>query len=181
MKQSMTMAGLFCLMLALAAPALARDRFLLVKVTDWTGSTTYTVMSPDEFKAAESELALERRFSSRALMMAQKEWRNDAELGRKTFPRSAGNPPDLRVVREYGERSEADQKASELMDRITLKAKEEATAESNRKRGRPKEQNARDNERETEKTRLVEKGRTLYEAALATLKAELDAAAQPAP
>ncbi len=170
MKSTQLFASLLALVLMAATPAVARDRFLLVKVDAWDGSVSYVVMSPEAFKAAEAEIALESRLSAKAMAQAQKEWRNDEALGNKAFPRAACGPGKVRTMKEYEDKSDADAKASDLSAKDMAKAAEERTLETNRKKGQSKEQNARDAARDSEKEALLTKARALYEAQLQALK-----------
>lgn len=141
MKSVTRLALMFCLAstAVLGVPA-AREAYLVVRLTDHADEQTYTVMSAAAMKETEALYAKEARLHSRALSLAERDWKKDEGTGKAPFPRSAVSIRSATVVgRPFDSESAATANLMERENRIRddVRRKAERDKESKQKRDRP--------------------------------------------
>jgi len=169
-------AALAGLAMLIASPGLAGalTKHHVVKVTELDGSESYKTMTSDDYKPFEKDLANERRLYTRALMKAQKAWKEDESTGKSMFPRRAVKPRTVSKVGTFRTAEEADKKLERYQERQAEKEKEERERDKkirSQLRKDPDGKAARKIKREQEQEEKFEKARAIYEAALSELKA----------
>jgi hypothetical protein len=92
------------------------DEHVVVKKEDRMGKESYEVMTRKEFYALEKECRQESFYSSKALMLAQRTWKENEENS-GTFPRSVARPIRVRAMRGYKDPGEAVASAQKYTER----------------------------------------------------------------
>jgi DNA-binding transcriptional regulator YiaG len=152
------------------------DKVYFAKLTDRIGDDEYLVLSGDEFKAMQDEIALEDRLFARALSAADADWRKDETTRKQAFPKSAVKKRQLAVLQTFNDREAAEERlAAHDRSQAELAERHEA-ANKVRKAKRTKEQLAADAARESARLALSQQACSVFEAKLS----ELIAAKQPA-
>ncbi len=104
----------------------AEPPVLLVRVADLKREVTYVLMTPAEFKELEKETALRTRLFSRAMELAQKEWRADASLSKLPFPAGRLSPPVAQVMERPATREQAERRLRSLEEREADRREQDA-------------------------------------------------------
>lgn len=160
------------LLLSLTASSFAglKEKILLVKQTDRKKRETYSLMSSEEFKAEEDEIKAESRLHMKAMSAAEKEWRSNEDLSKKTFPRAAIAVRKIIVITTFTDDEKANEKLSYYMGKDDKAAEKKDSRNRARGRsGRDQEREARAREREIAREALEEQARQIYEAKLGEL------------
>lgn len=133
----------------------------LVKITDRSGEEEYRLISPEELKSLQNELAIEAKCFEKALNLTEKEWKKDEETAKKPFPTSAINKRKVEELGFFTDEKKADEKLARYQKRDTEKPKDDRRNVPNDERSKKLA------EREAERSQLAEKARQLFEAKLA--------------
>lgn len=145
-------------------PAPKREvKLYLVKTTDRSGEQEYKLISPEELKALQNELAMEAKCFEKALNLTEKEWKKDEETSKKPFPASAINRRKVEELGFFTDEKKADEKLSRYQKKDTGKPKDDKKNVPNDERSKKLA------EREAERRQLAEKARQLFEAKLAEI------------
>ena len=102
--------------------ASAAESFSVVRVSDMLHEETYQVVSADELKQLQKQLALEERSFQRALSLVGEEWRKDEAI--KTTPFPGGRLAPRKMVgtpESFTDRAKADARAGQLEERESKK------------------------------------------------------------
>jgi hypothetical protein len=92
------------------------DEHVVVKKEDRMGKESYEVMTRKEFYALEKECRKESFYSTKALMLAQRTWKENEE-NTGAFPRSVARPIRVRAMRGYKDPGEAAASAQKYTER----------------------------------------------------------------
>ena len=151
----------------------ALTKYVVIKVTELDGSASYKMMTSDEAKTIDKEIARDARFHAAALRKAAKAWKEDEDSGRSMFPRRAVSPRRLTVKGSYRTEKEAAKKLDRCMEQQYKKDAKEMAAARKRTRAiqrHPGTGAARKLRRQDAADEKMAKARTIYEAALAEVK-----------
>jgi len=110
--------------LLVAAPAMAGfddDEYHLVKITDRAKEVTYEVMDAEQLEELEAAIKLEKKFHTKAMMLASKEWRKNEELKRKAYPRGAIAARKVQKIGTYKDMDRAEDKKMYYEDKAADK------------------------------------------------------------
>jgi len=163
--------------LLVAAPAMAGfddDEYHLVKITDRAKEVTYEVMDAEQLEELEAAIKLEKKFHTKAMMLASKEWRKNEELKRKAYPRGAIAARKVQKIGTYKDMDRAEDKKMYYEDKAADKAEADAERKKERnklKYGGDKSKAARAAAKVREKEYLYDEARQFYEDALEELMA----------
>jgi len=137
-------AGISCLFL-LAGLGLAQEdtsgvgSFLIVRITGHNKDVSYKVMSPQEYRTLSGEIAAEGRCWDKSMNAAEREWKADPEVSKKSFPRNAISPKRASVSQTLNDRAKADEKVAAIekreADQVALDKKREDEKNQNKNRG----------------------------------------------
>ena len=147
------------------------SKALVVKITDRAGKVTYEAMSPEDWKALQKQIALETRLHPKALMEAEKAWREDETVKKKSFPKMAISPRKAQVVKEFNDAGKAadyaaTKEAEESEKTLDAEKKQE---ERDKLFKRSKEEVDKEKQKNAEKESLYTSARNLYDTKLAEL------------
>ncbi len=147
------------------------SKALVVKITDRAGKVTYEAMSPEDWKAFQKQLALEAKLHPKALMEAEKTWREDETVKKKSFPKMAISPRKAQVIKEFNDASKAADYASEKEAEESEKALQAEKKQEERDKlfKRPKEEVDKEKQKAADKETLYTTARNLYDTKLAEL------------
>ena len=109
--------------------AVAAESFVVVRVSDMMREQTYQVMSNDEFKQFQKQVALEERNFPKALQVVGDEWRKDDM--NKTIPFPSGRLSPRKIVGQpepFDTRDKADKRVEQYQKREDDKRLREKTA-----------------------------------------------------
>lgn len=152
----------------LALPALA-GQYVIAKVTGIDKSTTYKVLSAEEFKALESQTALEERLYRQAEDMVRKEWKENEATRKDPFPGSAVGAPKVMSFKAFASQEDAQAEMGEREQREQRSADRKAEREKDTTVKKDKEKDARDKMKEQEKEALAQKAADMLEARIKEL------------
>lgn len=166
MNRMKLLAGMsVCLGWALGT-ALAGETFVVVRLADMVREDTYQVMSGDEFKQLQKQLALEERNFQKALTQAADEWRKDEMNKKDVFP--GGRLSARKIIGQaetFPSRDKADARLSLYEDR---EANKRARELDKTKKARTEAEKLKE-ARETDKILLARRAADLVAAKLAAL------------
>ena len=129
MKARSVTAVLVCMFVASACFAQGKASVLLVKIQDHARSTSYEVMTPEEYKTLQKTVADEAKYFKRALEFAEKAWQQDETLKEERFPSTATSPRKvLAIGQPYADRSKAADKMISYTDKERERDSEEQAA-----------------------------------------------------
>ena len=105
----------------------AFERFYVAKISDYDGTQTLKVMSPDEYKALEKQIRAESRAVPKAAQAAKKEWDAARKKGEMSFP--SFKPRRIARAGSYDSREKAEKKVAAFEEREAEKAEEQRQKE----------------------------------------------------
>jgi hypothetical protein len=94
-----------------------RESYSVVLVSDIDRSKEYKVMTTTERRELQSVITTEARAFPRALIEAEKEWKQGATTGKKPFPRNAIHRRNIKLIATYARVSAAEQKVNYYLER----------------------------------------------------------------
>lgn len=100
----------------LAIPAKAQ--FVVVQKTNIKKELSYEVMEEKDFKELQAITLKESALFSRAMAIAEKEWRADATTKTKPFPKSMLQPPRIISMGKFADQDRAAARAEPLQKKI---------------------------------------------------------------
>ncbi|MFC1498417.1 hypothetical protein ACFLS1_08120 [Verrucomicrobiota bacterium] len=139
---------LFCLLFPLSSFA---ERYYVVQVTDRTGRNSFSALSDEEYKSLQNEIRAESRIFPKAIRAAQKEWKENPETSKTTFPASSFKTRKIKSLGMFFSQEKAEAK-------LAYYATPENTSESSEKGTRLLERQLKD-----EKERLNNLNSAIYE------------------
>jgi hypothetical protein len=168
-------------------PAAKSDKFYLVEITDFSGTEANEVLDSAAFKKLNDDLKLETRLFSKAVMLAEKEWKADESTKTKMFPRSF-RERKFRLINQSTKKSVMDDALSALEEKTAERERYQAEREA--KRAKQEKDSKASNKttgvvrRDDDKKRKSQDERDLMEArAIGLFKSKLEelktAAVQP--
>jgi|GEM_PF-3132623 len=139
MKTTILVAAIWA-SLALVGKAALGEKFFVVKIADFDRSVSYQVLTSDELKSLENQIAAELKVYPKALGMAKKAWEADADLRKRPFPSSAVSPRQVqRIGMPYTDRAKAEAKLEALLKHASEREEEERAKEAQLRKGLDKE------------------------------------------
>mgnify|MGYP001576866686 CR=1 FL=1 len=85
--------------------------FLVVRVSDYAGTDSVQVMTPEEFKALDTTIKEEARFTDKAIAEAEKEWKKDETRKGKSFPKGGIKDRKAEKLGTFNDREKASKRA----------------------------------------------------------------------
>jgi hypothetical protein len=145
----------------------AKEKYVIVKTTDFARENSYEVMTPDEFKTLTADINAEGKLFQKALKAAEKEWKSNEDTAKKTFPSSAISPRKAATVGQpYTEREKAEDKMADIQEEEeNKKLKEEEKRSKTYGKGKGKE-------KDDEKDFAIEQAREMFQTKMDELTKE---------
>ncbi|MCX7590964.1 MAG: hypothetical protein N2255_04980 [Kiritimatiellae bacterium] len=163
------------------------ESWVLVKITDHDQSVQYSIVSSEEYKQLQDEIAQESRFFQKALSAAEREWRSNEENKNKVFPRGAISPRKVDSLGTFTDRKLAEDRLNQLQTRDAERELREKEKERERYRRRNmdaaeiRREEARQREREQERDILYKTARELFKTKLREAMEEAKKKESPQP
>ena len=148
------------------------EKTLLIKCVDRSGNVTFELMSPADFKLYQEQIAKEGKSVGKAMMAAEKAWKEDETTRKKGFPRGAIGARTAVSLREFTDATKAGEALSSEEEKVENKAQaekdraEKREAESIKNKTRTKEYFDKEKSRDAEKESLWNSARNLFETKL---------------
>lgn len=163
-------AMLICLCITAVCAAGQQEKILLVKVCDRAKKLSYELMTPNEYKTLQAEIKAESMLSTKAMMLAQKEWKANEETKKKRFPRSAISLRKATILGQpFKDRQKADDKLYHYQDKAEEKEDRDKEREKKKIAGKSKEKIAKAEEKVREREYLYDQARAIFESKLTEL------------
>ena len=118
MKRYISIAITLFALTSLTAQAI--ERHYVVRLKEWDGTETYSIMSKEEYTKQQKLMTEETRALSKAYREATKVWKTGEEYkdyASKSFPRSVMQKRELKIVKECRTREDADDTATKYEER----------------------------------------------------------------
>jgi hypothetical protein len=114
-------------------PAAKPDKFYLVEITEFSGTEANEVLDSAGFKKLNDDLKLETRLFSKAMMLAEKEWKANESTKTKMFPRSI-RERKFRLINQSTQKKAMDDALSALEEKQAEREKAQADREAKREK-----------------------------------------------
>jgi hypothetical protein len=160
-----------------------KEVYILVTTTDNAGKESRSIKTAAELKELMNELKLEEKLHDKAMALAEKEWKKDEELGKKTFPRSAIDKKTVKEIKRSTNQDEVTKKLDDLdkreLEKETEKKEEAKRRPTNRPGQRPmpggqdrsKDREAKQKVKDAARDKIGSAARQMYITAMEELKA----------
>jgi hypothetical protein len=152
----------------------APEKWFVVKVTDHSEKVSYESMNPSDFDNLNKQIAAETKAHPKALMEAEKVWKKDEK---KAFPKGAIAIRKAVKVKEYNDKSKADDECSKIQGKEIDKEKADKDRQKARdddaikKKTKTQETIDKDKKKDGEREALYNSARSIYEEQLSALMA----------
>ncbi|MBA4387160.1 MAG: hypothetical protein C0404_04205 [Verrucomicrobia bacterium] len=160
-------AGLITATSCLGGEAAPPQKIILVKIAERDKKVSYKLVSPDELKALQEDMKLEASLFSKAMSMAEQEWKKDEDYGKKPFPRGAINQREFTKVGEFTDQNKADDRLKDYEDKEF--AKENPGKDKDKKKAPAKTDKKKD-EKQNDREIMEMRARDMFDTAFTTLK-----------
>ncbi len=149
-------------------PAVAGERYVLLRLVDMVGNDTLDVKPLSEFRKLQAQIKREAALFPRALSLAEKEWtKNKSKDEKGSFPRSLVKPREVKEIGTFATQEEAQKKLTVLTEREAPSERDIQRMRQRRTNDREKE--AKKAEREAERKAKAELIATMVETHLTEL------------
>ena len=166
------LALLICLCVAGICPAQDQPKsttMLLAKVFDHKKDMSFRLLTSADYKTLQSEIAEENRAFRKALVLAEKAWKDDEGTKKKTFPKSAIAPRKVTLVSTFTDRKKAESKLDQYQSQIRQKEEKDKEREDAKLQRMGKDKVDKENEKDAARNSLLNQAVSLFESALATV------------
>ncbi len=174
--KSIFIAGFMSAALTTACLAIGAEIIYVVELSDHDKTVTCQTMTKEELKTATDDIKKEASLFSKALAAADKAWKEDANNGRKSFPKSAIAPRAIKVKTQTRNAEEADKVVAKFDDKVSkmqLRKEEDAEAAKKGRFGKNASKSELDAKKkaEIERTQSMETAKALFQEQMDRLKA----------